>query len=133
MGWRYPAGWRTTEHFNGGGELLGLEIPSGSSGVKLYPCMRVLPMGWSWSVYFCQRCHDNVLLSTLRGTPPQHLFDVDLLWNDLASFEFFMASVACVAFSVSAGVSRSPFWELWGSILGAKIVHFGSQGGPWHL
>ena len=21
-------------------------------------------------------------LSTLRGTPPQHLFDVDLLWND---------------------------------------------------
>ena len=22
-------------------------------------------------------------LSTLRGTPPQHLFDVDLFWNDL--------------------------------------------------
>ena len=27
-------------------------------------------------------------LSTLRGTPPQHLFDVDLLWNDPARFEF---------------------------------------------
>ena len=64
-------------------------------------------------------------LSTLRGTPPQHLFDVDLLWNDLAGFKFFfMASVACVAFSVSAGGSCSP--------LGAKIVHFGSLGGPWH-
>ena len=23
--------------------------------------------------------------------------------------------------------------ELWGPILGAKIVHFGSLGGPWHL
>ena len=29
--------------------------------------------------------------------------------------------------------SRAPFWELWGSILGAKIVNFGSLGGPWHL
>ena len=27
-------------------------------------------------------------LSTLRGTPPQHLFDVDLLWYDPAKFEF---------------------------------------------
>ena len=27
-------------------------------------------------------------LSTLRGTPPQHLFDVDLLWNDPPRFEF---------------------------------------------
>ena len=34
---------------------------------------------------------------------------------------------------MSAGGSWSPFWELWGLILGAKIVHFGSLGGPWHL
>ena len=27
-------------------------------------------------------------LSTLRGTPPQHPFVVDLLWNDPAKFEF---------------------------------------------
>ena len=68
-------------------------------------------------------------LSTLRGTPPQHLFDVDPLWNDPPKFEFwFYASVACVAFSVSAGGSWSPFLELWEVILGAKIVHFGSLG-----
>ena len=74
------------------------------------------------------------LLSTLRGTPPQHLLVVDLLWNDPAKFEFcFEASVAYVAFTVSAGGSWSPFWKLSGFILGAKIVHFGFLGGPWHL
>ena len=84
-------------------------------------------MSWSFKRYHCGA------LTTLRGTPPQHLFDVDLLWNDRASFEFFfMAAVACVAFSVSAGVARSPFWKLWGVILGAQIVHFGSMGGLWH-
>ena len=73
-------------------------------------------------------------MSTLRGTPPQHLFDVDLLWNDPARFEFcFYVSVACVAFLVSPEVSWSPSLELWGSILGAKIVHLGSLGGPWRL
>ena len=30
------------------------------------------------------------------------------------------------------GGSWLPFWELWGLILGAKIVHFGYLGGPWH-
>ena len=73
-------------------------------------------------------------MSTLRGTPPHHLFDVDRLWNDPPKFEFwFYASVACVAFSVSDGGSWSPFWELWEIILGSKIVHFGSLGGPWDL
>ena len=33
---------------------------------------------------------------------------------------------------MALGVSGAPFWELWGSILGAKIVNFGSLGGPWH-
>ena len=28
---------------------------------------------------------------------------------------------------------RSLILELWGLILGGKIVHFGSLGGPWHL
>ena len=38
------------------------------------------------SVLHAQQCCGG--LSTLRGTPPQHLFDVDLLWNDPARFEF---------------------------------------------
>jgi len=29
---------------------------------RFYPCLCVLPMGWSWSVYLCQRCHENILL-----------------------------------------------------------------------
>ena len=33
---------------------------------------------------------------------------------------------------VAMGGSWAPFWELWGSIFGAKIVNFGSLGGPWH-
>jgi hypothetical protein len=29
---------------------------------KVIPALKVLPMGWSWSVYFCQQAHENVLV-----------------------------------------------------------------------
>ena len=76
-------------------------------------------------------------LSTLRGTPPQHLFGVDLLWNDRRDshycFKHRSILKSCLeSLWVALEGSRAPFWELWGSILGAKIVNFGSLGGPWH-
>ena len=76
-------------------------------------------------------------LSTLRGTPPQHLFDVDLFWNDLrdsnSAFKHRSILKMCLeTLWVAIGGSWAPFWELWGSIFGAKIVNFGSLGDPWH-
>ena len=76
-------------------------------------------------------------LSTLRGTPPQHLFDVDLFWNDPrdsnSAFKHRSILKICLeSLWVAMGGSWAPFWELWGSIFGAKIVNFGSLGGPWH-
>ena len=70
-------------------------------------------------------------LSTLRGTPPQHLFGVDLLWNDRRDshycFQHRSILKSCLeSLWVALEGSRAPFWELWGSILGALGVHFGS-------
>ena len=77
-------------------------------------------------------------LSTLRGTPPQHLFDVDLLWNDRRDSHYCFKHRSILksyleSLWVALEGSRAPFWELWGIILEAKIVNFGSLGGPWHL
>ncbi len=76
-------------------------------------------------------------MSTLRGTPPQHLFDVDLLWNDRRDshycFKHRSILKSCLeSLWVALEGFRAPFWKLWGSILGPKIVNFGSLGGPWH-
>jgi hypothetical protein len=76
-------------------------------------------------------------LSTLRGTPPQHLFDVDLFWNDPrdsnSAFKHRSILKMCLeSLWVALGVSWTPFWELWGSILEPKIVNLGLLGGPWH-
>ena len=73
-------------------------------------------------------------LSTLRGTPPQHLFDVDPFWNDPldsnSAFKHRSILKMCLEpLWVSMGGSWAPFWELWGLIFGAKIVNFGSLGG----
>ena len=76
-------------------------------------------------------------LSTLRGTPPQHLFDVDLFWNDPrdsnSAFKHRSILKMCLeSLWVAMGGSWAPFWELWGSIFGTKLVNFGSLGSPWH-
>eukprot|EP00974_Lingulodinium_polyedra_P031995 3081051-Lingulodinium_polyedra.AAC.1 len=31
---------------------------------KIWPRLSVLAMGWSWSVYFCQRAHETILLKS---------------------------------------------------------------------
>ena len=41
---------------------------------KLVPCLKVLPMGWSWSLYFAQKVHETRILS-LDYKPHQFISD----------------------------------------------------------
>ena len=40
------------------------EISDLPSGAKISPCLTVLPMGWSWSLYFCQLAVSQVVINS---------------------------------------------------------------------
>ena len=89
-------------------------------------------------------------LSTLRGTPPPHLFDVDPFWNDPRdpNYSFRHRSILKICLEplwVAMGGSWAPFWGPWGfawasfwwpgRCLGLHFkgsgVPVGAFGGPW--
>ena len=40
-------------------DVEGLPVEAGET---LYPCVRCLPMGWSWAMWFVQELHEQVLV-----------------------------------------------------------------------
>ena len=70
---------------------------------------------------------ENVCMQAI-GLEAQSYFSRQCLHSGMAFAFCALLTVGLLFFSF--GVS---FWELWGLILGAKVVHFGSLGGPWHL
>ena len=54
---------------------IGVDVGSVPGTTKFFPLLSVLPMGWSWSVYFCQCCHENVLIRAGVARPDRELMD----------------------------------------------------------
>eukprot|EP00969_Alexandrium_andersonii_P115322 5100127-Alexandrium_andersonii.AAC.1 len=38
---------------------------------KIFPCMRCLPMGWSWAMWFVQQLHEQLVL---QAVPEKRVF-----------------------------------------------------------
>ena len=44
-------------------------------GTRLFPCLRVIPMGWSHALWICQKAHEFIIDSLPVINPEQRMVD----------------------------------------------------------